>query len=167
MRVASSAERWLFSTITRSAGRMPQPAISRYCPASADNRASCPASRKSGSASSSGPSETSPAAAESHSPMRATRRICTVSPCAAALATSGITAQAKPDPTRKSTRKSATASTEAASASTSYQPSISVSVRWMANWARWLPMSGSPRVRMARRWAPGLVSPVVVMAGAA
>ena len=106
----------------------------------------------------------SPKSAEAQSPIRVTRRTCASSPEAAAEATSGITAQAKPDPMMNSTKKIVPPSTSAASASTEYQPSITASVRLIANCARWLPTSGSPSPSTARRcWryvrGVGIVSP--------
>jgi len=74
--------------------------------------------------------------AEAQSPIRVTRRTCASSPDEAAVATIGITAQANPDPMMKSTKKSVPPSTSAASASTEYQPSITASVRVIANCAR-------------------------------
>src|SRR6056297_1193828 len=151
MPVRSSAARADLSTITSSAGRMPQPAMARYSPASAAVPGSCPSSRKSAPEPSVTGRQASPNIAEAQSPIRVTRRTCASSPEEAAEATIGITAQANPDPMMNSTKKSVPPSTSAASASTEYQPSITASVSVIANCARWLPTSGRPRPRTARK----------------
>jgi len=75
------------------------------CPAATNSR---PDIRKTGTVS-------SPKAIETQSPIRVTRRSCASSPAPAAAATSGITAQANPVPSRNSTKNSAPPSTSAAS----------------------------------------------------
>ena len=51
---------------------------------------------------------------DSHSPMRVTRRMRVVSSAAKAFATIGITAQAKPEPSKKNTKNTVCASVSAA-----------------------------------------------------
>ena len=83
--------------------------------------------------------------------MRVTRRTWVSSPASAAAATSGVTAKAKPDPIMNTTKNSVVAIVAAASAATSYQPSIIVSVIWIANCAIFDAISGKPSLRIARR----------------
>jgi hypothetical protein len=88
--------------------------------------------------------------------MRVARRTRCASPCAAAAATSGITALANPAPTMKTMKKLVDPSTTAASSTTPYQPTMIVSVTCSAICARWLPISGRPSARVARAWPAGV-----------
>ena len=79
---------------------------------------------------------TAAASTDSQSPMRVTRRIWVASPALLAEATMGITACEKPLPTTNNVKNREEASTPAARVSTLYQPSMMVSVRPTAAWAR-------------------------------
>ena len=82
--------------------------------------------------------------------MRVVRRTSASSSRAAAEATSPISPMAKPEPMMNSVNQNEPASTTAASSATPYQPSMTVSVTWMADCASRLPTSGSPSARVAR-----------------
>ena len=117
----------------------------------AESCTSCPRNRKTGPENQKKGSVRRAKRVEIQIPMRVARRTWMASPLEVAAATSGITALAKPEPSRKITTKKVLASATAASSLTPYQPIITVSVRPIEICARWLPTSGSDSAQVSRR----------------